>query len=239
MTRARFFRSRPDTSAIRDPQAGRNAALPRSSMLLPTLAGVWVGKSMDDLGKAAFRPAWGSLMAEVSGRDRKNRARVMGYLTSGEDAGDIVAPVLAGLLWSVWGVPALLVGRMLVAGVTEVYAIGLERRQRKISAATGIGSPVVTEIREGLGGRWLVRSGGSRHVWDLDAGTYMRVPGSASPSFEYDGVPHRITTVEWWPRLGQRSFVWFDDPDGPGGRGHYRVSSTIQSIERLPAGSVS
>jgi len=208
-------------------------------LISPTLAGVWVGKSMDDLGKAAFRPAWGSLMAEVSGRDRKNRARVMGYLTSGEDAGDIVAPVLAGLLWSVWGVPALLVGRMLVAGVTEVYAIGLERRQRKASAATGIGSPVVTEIREGLGGRWLVRSGGSRHVWDLDAGTYMRMPGSASPSFEYDGVPHRITTVEWWPRLGQRSYVWFDDPDGPAGHGHYRVSSTIQSIERLPADCVS
>ena len=108
-------------------------------LVSPTLAGVWVGKSMDDLGKAAFRPAWGSLMAEVSGRDRKNRARVMGYLTSGEDAGDIVAPVLAGLLWSVWGVPALLVGRMLVAGVTEVYAIGLERRQRQVSPRTGTG----------------------------------------------------------------------------------------------------
>ena len=204
-------------------------------LVSPTLAGVWVGKSLDDLGKAAFRPAWGSLMAEVSGRDRKNRARVMGYLTSGEDAGDIVAPVLAGLLWSVWGVPALLVGRMLVAGVTEVYAIGLERWQRKAAPATGTGSPVVTEIREGLGGRWLVRSGGSRHVWDLDAGTYMRMPGSASQPFEYDGVPHRITMVEWWPRLGQRSFVWFEDPDGPAGHGHYRVSSTIQSIERLPA----
>lgn len=206
-------------------------------LVSPTLAGVWVGKSLDDLGKAAFRPAWGSLMAEVSGRDRRHRARVMGFLTSGEDAGDIVAPVLAGLLWSVWGVPALLIGRMLVAGVTEVYAIGLERRQRHAAGATGRRSAAVTEIREGSGGRWLVRSGRSRHVWDLDAGTYMRMPSSASQSFRYDGVPHRITTVEWWPRLGQRAFVWFDVPDDPASRTHYRVSSPIQSIERLPADS--
>ena len=206
-------------------------------LVSPTLAGVWVGKSLDDLGKAAFRPAWGSLMAEVSGRDRRHRARVMGFLTSGEDAGDIVAPVLAGLLWSVWGVPALLVGRMLVAGVTEVYAIGLERRQRNAARAMDRVSHVVTEISEGVDGRWLVRSGRSRHVWDLDAGTYMRMPSSASQPFEYDGVPHRITMVEWWPRLGQRSFVWFDAPGDPVNREHYRVSSPIQSIERLPAES--
>jgi MFS family permease len=206
-------------------------------LVSPTLAGVWVGKSLDDLGKAAFRPAWGSLMAEVSGRDRTHRARVMGFLTSGEDAGDIVAPVLAGLLWSVWGVPALLVGRMLVAGVTEVYAIGLERRQRTAARVMDRTSRVVTEISEGVDGRWLVRSGKSRHVWDLDAGTYMRMPSPASQPFAYDGVPHRITLVEWWPRLGQRSFVWFDAPDDPVSREHYRVSSPIQSIERLPADS--
>jgi MFS family permease len=102
-------------------------------LVFPTLAGVWVGKSLDDLGKAAFRPAWGSLMADVSGRDRAHRSRIMGYLTAGEDAGDISGPVLAGLLWSVWGVPALLLGRVAVACLTEVYAIGLERRQRRLA----------------------------------------------------------------------------------------------------------
>jgi predicted MFS family arabinose efflux permease len=206
-------------------------------LVSPTLAGVWVGKSLDDLGKAAFRPAWGSLMAEVSGRDRKHRARVMGFLTSGEDAGDIVGPVLAGLLWSVWGVPALLLGRMLVAAVTEVYAIAIERRQRNAVRALDRMSQVVTEMWGGLGGRWLVRSRKSRHVWDLDAGTYMRVPSSTSQTFQHDGVPHRITMVEWWPRLGQRSFVWFDNPDDPASLEHYRVSSPIQSIERLPSDS--
>ena len=118
-------------------------------LLSPTLAGIWIGKSLDDLGKAAFRPAWGSLMAEVSGRDRKQRARVMGYLTSGEDAGDIIAPVLAGLLWSVWGIPVLLIARMGVACLTEIYAIVLEHRQRNATKATRHSPPVVTELQEG------------------------------------------------------------------------------------------
>jgi MFS family permease len=100
-------------------------------LMFPTLAGVWVGKSLDDAGKAAFRPAWGSLMADVSSRDRRRRARVMGYLTAGEDAGDIAGPALAGLLWTVWGVPVLLLARVLVAAITEVYALVLERRQRR------------------------------------------------------------------------------------------------------------
>jgi MFS family permease len=118
-------------------------------LLSPTLAGIWIGKSLDDLGKAAFRPAWGSLMAEVSGRDRKQRARVMGYLTSGEDAGDIIAPVLAGLLWSVWGIPVLLLARMVVACITEIYAIVLERRQRNATDTTTPWPAALTQLQEG------------------------------------------------------------------------------------------
>lgn len=119
-------------------------------LVSPTLAGVWVGRSLDDLGKAAFRPAWGSLMAEVSARDRRQRARVMGFLTAGEDAGDTVAPVLAGLLWSVWGMPALLIGRMLAACLTEVYAIGLERRQRNAARAPDNGDVPRRGVAPGL-----------------------------------------------------------------------------------------
>lgn len=93
-----------------------------SYLLFPSVAGMWVGKSLDDVGKAAFRPAWGSLMAEVSDRNPRSRARTMAYLTSGEDAGELVAPVVAGLVWTGWGVPALLVTRMGAALLTEVYA---------------------------------------------------------------------------------------------------------------------
>jgi MFS family permease len=92
----------------------------------PNLAGMWLGKSLDDLGKAAFRPAWGSLMADISSQDRRNRARIMGYLTAGEDAGDIAAPILAGLLWTGFGVPAVLLARVGLAVMAEAYTLWLE-----------------------------------------------------------------------------------------------------------------
>jgi len=104
-------------------------------LVAPNPVGVWTGKTLDDVGKAAFRPAWGSLMADVANRDPRTRARAMGYLTAGEDAGTIVAPIAAGLLWTYWGVPVLLLARILVAGVSEVYSLRLERRQRRWSTA--------------------------------------------------------------------------------------------------------
>jgi MFS family permease len=96
-------------------------------LVAPNFAGMAVGRAVDDLGKAAFRPAWGALMAHVSGFDRKRRARTMGYLSSGEDAGEVAGPIAAGIIWSTWGVPALLGVRIAVAIVTEVYTIALAR----------------------------------------------------------------------------------------------------------------
>jgi predicted MFS family arabinose efflux permease len=100
-------------------------------LVAPNPAGVWTGKALDDVGKAAFRPAWGSLMADVANRDPRTRARAMGFLTAGEDAGTIVAPIAAGLLWTYWGVPILLLARILAAALSEVYSLRLERRQRR------------------------------------------------------------------------------------------------------------
>jgi MFS family permease len=100
-------------------------------LVAPSLAGVWTGKALDDVGKAAFRPAWGSLMADVANRDPRTRTRAMGYLTAGEDAGTIVGPIAAGLLWTFWGIPILLLARILMAALSEVYSLRLERRQRR------------------------------------------------------------------------------------------------------------
>jgi MFS family permease len=94
-------------------------------LFAPTLAGIWVGKSIDDLGKAAYRPAWGSLMAEISSQDPSKRGRIMGYLTAGEDAGSVAAPLLASLLWTGFGVPAALLGRIGLALLTEAYMMWL------------------------------------------------------------------------------------------------------------------
>ena len=97
-------------------------------LVAPNLAGVAAGKALDDTGKAAFRPAWGSLMARVARQDRARRARVMAWLSVGEDAGEVAGPMLAGLVWSAWGIPALLVLRMVAALGAEVATAVVTRR---------------------------------------------------------------------------------------------------------------
>jgi MFS family permease len=119
----------------------RSAANVASSVIYlaaPNFAGLTVGRALDDMGKAAFRPAWGAMMAEVANFDKRRRARTMGAMSSGEDAGEIAGPVLAGLLWSIWGVPALLGVRIGLAVVTELYTVVLSRFLARREAA---GSP--------------------------------------------------------------------------------------------------
>jgi MFS family permease len=94
-------------------------------LVAPSFAGMAAGRAVDDLGKAAFRPAWGALMAHVAGFDRRRRARAMASMSAGEDAGEIAGPILAGFLWSTGGVPVLLGVRIGLAVMTEVYALAL------------------------------------------------------------------------------------------------------------------
>jgi MFS family permease len=113
----------------------RSAANVLSSVIFwvaPSFAGLATGRALDDAGKAAFRPAWGALMAHVSSFDRRRRARAMGYMSSGEDAGEIAGPILASFLWSMWGVPVLLGARIGLAVVTEIYTVALTNSLRKL-----------------------------------------------------------------------------------------------------------
>jgi MFS family permease len=96
-------------------------------LVAPGFAGFAVGRIVDDAGKAAFRPAWGSLMAEVAALDRRRRARAMASMSAGEDAGEIAGPIVASVLWSVWGAPALLAVRIAAALATEAYTHVLTR----------------------------------------------------------------------------------------------------------------
>jgi MFS family permease len=121
----------------------RSAANVASSviyLIAPSFAGLTAGRAVDDMGKAAFRPAWGAMMAEVASLDKRRRARTMGAMSSGEDAGEIAGPILAGVLWSAWGVPVLLGVRIALAVLTELYFIALGRRElrgaAKLSAET-------------------------------------------------------------------------------------------------------
>lgn len=93
----------------------------------PSFAGVAAGKVVDDLGKAAFRPAWGALMAQIASFDRTRRARTMALMSVGENVGELSGPLLAGLIWQTWGVTAVLLVRATLALGTEAYAFFLPR----------------------------------------------------------------------------------------------------------------
>jgi hypothetical protein len=66
-------------------------------------------------------------MAQVSSFDRRRRAQLMGYLSAGEDTGEMAGPILAGLLWSAFGAPVLLVARMGLALGAEVFTSRMTR----------------------------------------------------------------------------------------------------------------
>ena len=125
----------------------RGAANTLSSLLYvvaPTFAGVGFARCADDLGTAAFRPAWGALMSQVSHLDRSKRARVMSWLSMGEDAGGVLGPMLAGFLWNGWGVVALMTTRVLLAAASEVYAFAVIRKTVPPSQAEPVRSTCVS-----------------------------------------------------------------------------------------------
>lgn len=97
-------------------------------LVAPHYAGLVAGKVADDVGKAAFRPAWGAMMAEVAAEDPRRRAAALAQLSAAEDLGEMSGPVVAGLVWTLWGVPAVLGLRIALAVLTEGYTIALNRR---------------------------------------------------------------------------------------------------------------
>src|SRR5438874_1578007 len=133
---------RDATHGSRNPESSRER-------LAPTFVGVGIAKPADDMGKAAFRPAWGALMAHISSFDKRNRARTMSWMSMGEDAGAVVAPVLAGLLWSTWGITVLMALRALLAIATEVYALSITRSARLRSGHAPTPSDDRADVRAG------------------------------------------------------------------------------------------
>jgi len=110
------------------------------------------------------------------------------------------------------------------------------RRPVQIAAPTNQSAQQrVTALAPGIGGRWLVETQGSTHVWDLDAMTYTRMPRphSRSGSFDHDNQSLPITRVERWPHVGSTSLVFFDDPHEPDRAEHWRRSSDIVSITEI------
>lgn len=108
----------------------RSALNAASSLLYiasPTYPGIAVAKVLDKSGTAAFRPAWGAMMARVSAADPALRAGRIGVMSAGEDAGTVLGPILAGVLWTVFGAVPMLAARLALALVAEVYTLWLLR----------------------------------------------------------------------------------------------------------------
>jgi MFS family permease len=112
----------------------RSVANTLSSVLYivaPTFAGFMVAKVVDDAGKAAFRPTWGAILAEVSEIHPQHRARTITFVDSASSLGEVVGPVVAGLLLASIGIPGMLAARALLALLTEAHAVWVFRKRGK------------------------------------------------------------------------------------------------------------
>jgi MFS family permease len=106
--------------------AWRSAANIGSSflyLLFPSFLGLAAARSVDDSGKAAFKPAWASAVAEISAADPRQRGKRLGALDTSQSLGEAIGPALAGLLWQSGGVVALFAARILIAVAAEIAAL--------------------------------------------------------------------------------------------------------------------
>jgi MFS family permease len=110
----------------------RSVANTVSSLLyifFPTFVGFLVARTMDDTGKAAFRPTWGAILAEVSEANPAHRARIMTYVDTAYTLGEVLGPMVAGLLIGGFGVPVMLGVRAALSLATEVQALRVFKKK--------------------------------------------------------------------------------------------------------------
>lgn len=101
---------------------------------VPTFAGFTAARVVDDAGKAAFRPAWGSLLADAAEGDPAHRARVMTFIDSSYNVGEALGPLIAGALIGVVGIPGMLAVRAGLALTAELQLIHRNRFSRRARA---------------------------------------------------------------------------------------------------------
>jgi MFS family permease len=89
----------------------------------PSFLGLAAARSVDDSGKAAFKPAWASAVAEISAINPQQRGKRLGVLDTSQSLGEAIGPALAGLLWQSGGVVALFAARIVIAVVAEISAL--------------------------------------------------------------------------------------------------------------------
>ena len=108
--------------------ASRSAANIGSSLMYvasPTFVGMAAARSVDDIGKAAFRPAWASAITDIAAKDPPRKGRRLGTLDAMQEIGEIAGPALAGILWQTGGVFLLFGVRIAIAIIAEISAIAV------------------------------------------------------------------------------------------------------------------
>ncbi|MCG8548278.1 MAG: MFS transporter, partial [Alphaproteobacteria bacterium] len=113
----------------------------------PTLTAFALGKLMDKTGTSAFGPAWGALMAGAAAADPKRRADRMAIMSASRDAGNVSGPILAGVLWSLFGPVPMLLARLALAvasGAYTVFLVGWLKRHEADAMA-----PAAADVRGG------------------------------------------------------------------------------------------
>ncbi|HEV8114933.1 MAG TPA: MFS transporter, partial [Acidimicrobiales bacterium] len=98
-------------------------------LVFPSFAGILAARFVDDTGKAAFRPTWGTLMASVVRSPGANRGRAVANVDALLSVGEALGPVLAGFLWNWQGVAALFIVRAVLGVATELF---IGRRLRNV-----------------------------------------------------------------------------------------------------------
>ncbi|MEE1763344.1 MULTISPECIES: MFS transporter [unclassified Streptomyces] len=89
-------------------------------LAFPTAAGMLSGRLVDDAGKAAFRPPWGSLLAQAARGAGPRGGRVAAGLDTALSVGEAAGPVIAAMLWDVWGLAVFLLVRAALGIATEL-----------------------------------------------------------------------------------------------------------------------
>ncbi|HVM16373.1 MAG TPA: MFS transporter [Gaiellaceae bacterium] len=108
-------------------RAVANAGSSLLYLVFPAFAGMLGGRLVDDAGKAAFRPTWGTLLATAGRGAGGRRGRVVSNLDAALAVGEALGPVVAALIWDVAGAAAFLLTRAALGVAVELL---LGRRLR-------------------------------------------------------------------------------------------------------------
>ncbi|CAN5169710.1 hypothetical protein BH18ACT4_BH18ACT4_10570 [soil metagenome] len=94
----------------------------------PVFGGVLAGRIVDDIGKAAFRPTWGGLVATAAQRAGRRRGRLAANLDTALSMGEAAGPFVAALIWDAYGFVAFFVVRGALGVATEMFICRRLRR---------------------------------------------------------------------------------------------------------------